>query len=98
MRVLILTTLFVVHFLSCTKEPIQQLEGWWTMSEGQHFFEDSLNLPVTFVGEELWGMDDYYSELVPEMGLPVQVIITAQKKGNTLEIFTWEIAPEGCDD
>lgn len=68
------------------------------MSEGQHFFEDSVNVPVTFVGEDLWGMDDYYSELVPEMGLPVQVIITAKKKGNTLEIYTLEIAPEGCDD
>ena len=98
MRVLILTTFFAIHFLSCTQEPIKQLEGWWTMSEGQHFFEDSVNVPVTFVGEDLWGMDDYYSELVPEMGLPVQVIITAKKKGNTLEIYTLEIAPEGCDD
>ena len=98
MRSLILTTFFAFHFFSCAQEPMQQLEGWWTMSEGQHFFEDSINVPVTFVGEELWGMDDYYSELVPEMGLPVQVIITAQKKGKTLEIYTLEIAPEGCDD
>jgi hypothetical protein len=53
---------------------------------------------VRFVGEDLWGMDEYYSELVPEMGLPVQVIITAKMNGEVLEIHTLEIAPEGCDD
>ena len=68
------------------------------MSEGQHYFEDEENVAVRFIGEELWGMDEYYSELVPEMGLPVQVIITAKMNGKVLEIYTLEIAPEGCDD
>lgn len=68
------------------------------MSEGQHYFEDEENVAVRFVGEDLWGMDEYYSELVPEIGLPVQVIITAKKNGEVLEIHTLEIAPEGCDD
>ena len=68
------------------------------MSEGQHYFEDEENVAVRFVGEDLWGMDEYYSELVPEMGLPVQVIITAKMNGEVLEIHTLEIAPEGCDD
>ena len=68
------------------------------MSEGQHYFEDEENMAVRFVGEDLWGMDEYYSELVPEMGLPVQVIITAKMNGEVLEIHTLEIAPEGCDD
>lgn len=68
------------------------------MSEGQHYFEDEGNVAVRFVGEDLWGMDEYYSELVPEMGLPVQVIITAKMNGEVLEIHTLEIAPEGCDD
>lgn len=68
------------------------------MSEGQHYFEDQENVAVRFVGEDLWGMDQYYSELVPEMGLPVQVIITAKMNGEVLEIHTLEIAPEGCDD
>ena len=68
------------------------------MSKGQHFFEDEENVAVRFVGKELWGMDEYYSELVPEMGLPVQVIITAKMNGEVLEIHTLEIAPEGCDD
>ena len=74
------------------------MEGWWTMSEDQHYFEDQENMIVRFVGEELWGMDEYYSELVPEMGLPVQVIITAKINGEVLEIHTLEIAPEGCED
>ena len=68
------------------------------MSEGQHYFEDEENVAVRFVGKDLWGMDEYYSELVPEMGLPVQVIITAKMNGKVLEIHTLEIAPEGCDD
>lgn len=68
------------------------------MSEGQHYFEDEENVAVRFVGKDLWGMDEYYSELVPEMGLPVQVIITAKMNGEVLEIHTLEIAPEGCDD
>ena len=68
------------------------------MSEGQHYFEDEENVAVRFIGEELWGMDEYYSELVPEMGLPIQVIITAKMNGEVLEIHTLEIAPEGCDD
>ena len=68
------------------------------MSKGQHYFEDEENVAVRFVGKDLWGMDEYYSELVPEMGLPVQVIITAKMNGEVLEIHTLEIAPEGCDD
>ena len=74
------------------------MEGWWTMSEGEHYFEDEENMAIRFVGEDLWGMDEYYSELVPEIGLPVQVIITAKMNGKVLEIHTLEIAPEGCDD
>ena len=74
------------------------MEGWWTMQEEQHYFEDEDNVPAKFVGHDLWGMDDYYSELVPELGLPVQVIITARMKGDTLEIHTLQISPEGCED
>ena len=68
------------------------------MSDGHHYFEDEENIAVRFVGEDLWGMDQYYSELVPEIGLPVQVIITTKMNGEVLEIHTLEIAPEGCDD
>lgn len=85
--------------LSCVQDHhLVSMEGWWTMSEGEHYFEDEETVAVRFVGEELWGMDEYYSDLVPEMGLPVQVIITAKINGKVLEIHTLEIAPEGCDD
>ena len=43
-------------------------------------------------------MEEYYSELVPEMGFPIQVIITAKKNGEILEVYSLEIAPEGCED
>ena len=99
MKRLILSTYLCISLLSCAQDqPLDNMEGWWTMSEGQHYFEDEGNVAVRFVGEDLWGMDEYYSELVPEMGLPVQVIITAKMNGEVLEIHTLEIAPEGCDD
>ena len=99
MKRLILSAFFCISLLSCAQDqPLDNMEGWWTMSEGQHYFEDEGNVAVRFVGEDLWGMDEYYSELVPEMGLPVQVIITAKMNGEVLEIHTLEIAPEGCDD
>jgi hypothetical protein len=99
MNRLILSAFFCISLFSCAQDqPLVSMEGWWTMNEGQHYFEDQDNVPVIFVGEDLWGMDDYYSDLVPAMALPVQVIITAKMNGDTLEIHTLEIAPEGCDD
>ena len=94
MKRLILSVFFGISLLSCAQDqPLVSMEGWWTMSEGQHYFEDEENVAVRFVGEDLWGMDEYYSELVPEMGLPIQVIITAKMNGEVLEIHTLEIAP-----
>ena len=94
-----LSVFFVISLLSCSQEhTLVSMEGWWTMIEDQHYFEDEENVAVRFVGEDLWGMDQYYAELVPEIGLPVQVIITAKMNGEVLEIYTLEIAPEGCND
>ena len=99
MKRLIVSFFFSISFLSCAEDhPLVSMEGWWTMSKGQHYFEDEENVPVRFVGEDLWGMDQYYFDLVPEIGLPVQVIITAKMNGEVLEIYTLEIAPEGCND
>ena len=99
MKRLILAVFLSSFVVSCAQDlPLLTLEGWWTMSDGQHYFEDQDNVPAKFVGGDLWGMEEYYSELVPEMGLPVQSIITAKMNGDTLEIYTLEIAPEGCDD
>jgi len=68
------------------------------MNEGQHYFEDDSLMRVKFVGPELWDMEQYYSEMVPEMGLPVQVLVLARMNNEVLEIYSLEIAPEGCEE
>jgi len=98
MKRLILALFLSLYVFACSQEPMHTMEGWWTMSDGLHYFEDQKIMPAKFVGEDLWGMEDYYSELVPEMGLPVQSIITARMNGDVLEIYTLEIAPEGCEE
>ena len=70
------------------------LEGWWTLLEGKHYFEDEITQPIEFVGEDLWGMDAYYEAMVPQLGLPVQVIITAIQKENYLEVYTLMPSPK----
>ena len=53
---------------------------------------------VNFVGKEVWDMEDYYAAMVPQIDLPLQVIITAAKKEDFLEVYTLTPSPEGCDD
>ena len=77
---------------------LDTLEGWWTIQDGQHYFEDQTKTKIKFVGEEVWGMEDYYAALVPQIGLPLQVIITAAKKEDCFEVYTLIPSPEGCDD
>jgi hypothetical protein len=90
--------LWGVVSLAQAQEKVDTLEGWWTMENGQHYFEDQKRYPVLFVGEELWGMDDYYAEMVPEMGFPVQAIITAVIREDTLMMYSLMPSPEGCED
>lgn len=94
--------LFIAFFVLCFSAQGQiktdTLEGWWTMQDGKHYFEDKGTIQVKFVGEEVWGMEDYYAAMVPEIGLPVQVVITAIKKEDYLEVYTLMPSPEGCDD
>ena len=53
MKRLILCAFFSISLLSCAQDkPLVSMEGWWTMSDGQHYFEDQDNLPVKFVGED----------------------------------------------
>ena len=90
---------FLVGTLSLSAQtPVDTLEGWWTMQNGQHFFEDQTTVAMKFMGEEVWAMEDYYTAMVPEKGLPLQVIITAMTKENYMEVYTLEPSPEGCDD
>ena len=90
-----------VLFLCCAAKAQTQLdtlEGWWTMQDGQHYFEDQTNNKIKFVGEEVLGMKDYYAAMVPKIGLPLQVIITAKTKEGFLEVYTLTPSPEGCND
>ena len=43
-------------------------------------------------------MKDYYAAMVPKIGLPLQVIITAKIKEGFLEVYTLTPSPEGCND
>ena len=85
-------------FVAKGQTQLDTLEGWWTMQDGQHYFEGQTMTKVKFVGEEVWGMEDYYAALVPQIGLPLQVIITAAKKEDCVEVYTLILSPEGCDD
>lgn len=91
--------LFILGFFSSKGQTqVDTLEGWWTLLEGKHYFEDEITQPIEFVGEELWGMDVYYEAMVPQPGLPVQVIITAIQKEDYLAVYTLMPSPEGCED
>ena len=80
------------------QDTIVKLEGWWTMEDQHHFFEDKENLPLIFDGPDLWDMDEFYQGMVPLIGLPVQVIITARIKNDTIIAQTLDVAPEGCEE
>ena len=96
---LCLFMLFILGFFSSKGQTqADTLEGWWTLLEGKHYFEDKITQPIKFVGDELWGMDAYYEAMVPQLGLPVQVIITAIQKEDYLEVYTLMPSPEGCED
>ena len=98
MRLGLFIALITLFFVANGQTKVDTLEGWWTMQNGQHYFEDQVTIKVNFVGEEVWGMEDYYAAMVPQIGLPVQVIITAAKKEDYLEVYTLIPSPEGCDD
>ena len=92
---ILLDTFVLIHafilrlfFSSKGQAEADTLEGWWTLLEGKHYFEDEITQPIEFVGEDLWGMDAYYEAMVPQLGLPVQVIITTIQKENYLEVYT----------
>lgn len=96
---LYLSILFtLLFFVSKGQAQLDTLEGWWTMQNGQHYFEDHISIKIKFVGEEVLGMEEYYAAMVPQLGLPLQVIITAKKSEEILEVYTLTPSPEGCDD
>ena len=58
------------------------------MENGQHYFNDHIKTKVKFVGEELWGMEEYYAAMVPEIGLPLQGYNHCCQKEDYLEVYT----------
>lgn len=98
MRLILIIAVLSLFFVAKAQTQLDTLEGWWTMQDGQHYFEDNDLIKVKFVGDEVWGMEDYYAEMVPQLGLPLQVIIVAAKKEDFLEVYTLSPSPEGCDN
>ena len=98
MRLGLIIAVLSLCFAAKAQTQLDTLEGWWTMQDGQHYFEDNDLIKVKFVGEEVWGMEDYYAAMVPQLGLPLQVIIIAAKKEDYLEVYTLNPSPEGCDN
>ena len=98
MRLCLSIAFSFLFIVSKAQTQLDTLEGWWTMQEGQHYFEDQTSIKIKFVGNEVWGMEDYYSEMVPQLGFPLQVIITAKKNEEFLEVYTLTPSPAGCDD
>jgi hypothetical protein len=104
-KILLSITLFAGLLFLLNQQPQENLspplnlEGWWTMENGLHYFEDKGKFTVQFDGEDLWGMEEYYSEMVPAMGLPIQVIVVGTMTKDSLFIISQlDIAPEGCED
>ena len=98
MRLGLFIAVLTLCFAAKAQTQLDTLEGWWTMQDGQHYFEDNDLIKVKFVGDEVWGMEDYYAEMVPQLGLPLQVIIVAAKKEDFLEVYTLSPSPVGCDN
>ena len=98
MRLCLSIVFAFLFFVSKGQAQLDTLEGWWTMQEGQHYFEDQTSIKIKFVGDEVWGMEEYYLAMVSQVGLPLQVIITAKKNEGILEVYTLTPSPEGCDD
>ena len=98
MRLALLIAFIPLCFVAKAQTQLDTIEGWWTMHDGQHYFENHTTTKVKFIGEEVLGMEDYYLAMVPQTGLPLQVIITATKKEDYLEVYTLIHSPQGCED
>lgn len=95
-RILLPLFLMAPSFLFC-QEKADTLEGWWTMNQELHYFEDQEALEMEFVSDNLYDMDIIYNELVPEQGIPVQVTIVAVLKDGKLKVTQLDVSPQGCD-
>ena len=95
-RILLLLFLSLPSFL-LSQETADTLEGWWTMNQGEHYFENQSLVEMEFVSKDLYDMDIIYSELAPQQGIPVQVVIVAIFRNEKLLVSQVDVVPQGCD-
>ena len=95
-RILLLLFL-IVPCLLFSQTKADTLEGWWTMNQQVHYFEDQLILEMEFVSDDLFDMDIIYNELVPEQGVPVLITIVAILEDKKLKVSQLELVPQGCE-
>ena len=90
MRLAFFIAFIPLCFAAKGQTQLDTLEGWWTIQDGQHYFEDQTTTKIKFVGEEVWGMEDYYAALVPQIGFVASYNHCCQKKKIvfTLKIYT----------
>ena len=95
-RILLLLFLTLPFFLF-SQEKADTLEGWWTMNQGVHYFENQSLIEMEFISKDLYDMDIIYSEFAPEQGIPVQVTIVAILRNEKLMVSQIDVVPQGCD-
>jgi hypothetical protein len=95
-RILLPLFLIAPSLLFC-QEKSDTLEGWWTMNQARHYFEDQLVIEMEFVSDDLYDMEIIYKELAPEQGIPVQVTIVAILRNEKLRVTQLDVSPQGCD-
>jgi hypothetical protein len=97
-RILLLLFLMISSSLFCQNKA-DTLEGWWTMIEQVHYFEDQSIIEMEFItNNDLFDMDILYRETALIPGTPVQIVIVAFLRNEKLIVSQLEIVPQGCDD
>jgi hypothetical protein len=97
-KILLLLFLFVSSILF-SQNSVDTLEGWWTMIEQVHYFEDQSLLEMEFdASNDLYDMDILYNELALVKGIPVQITIIAILRNEKLLVSQLDVVPQGCDD
>ena len=95
-RILLLLFLIVPSLLF-SQEKADTLDGWWTMNQDIHYFEDQSLIEMEFVSDDLFDMGIIYKELAPDQGSPVQVRIVAVLRDEKLRVTQLDVSPQGCD-
>jgi heptaprenylglyceryl phosphate synthase len=95
-RILLLLFLIAPNLLF-SQEKADTLDGWWTMNQDIHYFEDQFLIEMEFVSDDLFDMGIIYKELASGQGSPVQVTIVAVLRDEKLRVTKLDVSPQGCD-